>query len=103
MSAMNALATWQPDARLRSTPGERFERHASAVALDDGLRVHEAEADAFALARHERIEDLVNQSRIDAGPIVAYLDERRRLVRRGRPDREPPAVDHGLGRVRDDV
>ena len=48
---------------------------ASAMALDHGLGVDQAKADAFGLGRHERIEDPHHHPRIDADAIVVDLDD----------------------------
>ena len=45
------------------------------MALDHGLGVDQAEADAFGLGRHERIEDTCHHAWIDADAIVIDLDD----------------------------
>src|SRR3954468_13687910 len=55
MSAMG-LVQRQPQRRPGALRRARGQLDPAAVALDHGARVHEAEADAVALGRNERIE-----------------------------------------------
>src|ERR1051325_10043038 len=100
MSAM--IGYRQPDIRARASRVARLELDASAVPLDDGLHVDEPETDAFGLRRDERIEDPLDEGRIDAHAIVADPGPHRRTLDAGRHTQLPASV-HRLGAVDEHV
>src|SRR5690606_11809292 len=60
------------------------------VRLDDLARDREAEPERPGLRRHERVDDLVQPLRLDAGTVVPDLDDR---IRAATPERDlDPAV-----------
>src|SRR5258706_10956348 len=71
-----------------------------AMALDHGLCVHEAEADAVPFRRDEWVKDAIPDRRVDADAIVAYVEDDSRPARARTCDySQRPSCRHGIGGI----